>query len=703
MDYLKNFLAGSPWLIGVMLVGAVLAFNPGLTWAQQPEDQEPADTVELSEVIVKGATRFETPLDSLSRAVTVVREAEVEVQKRLDPNLGSILGGTVPGMSPSTEALSDYGQTLRGRPFLTLIDGVPQTMTLRDGRRAVNVIDPDAIEQIEVIRGGTAIYGFGATGGMVNVITKRPESGDPQASLTVGTDFSTRSSDSVGIRASGRLTGGTDTFDYLVNVSHTQRGATFDADGNRRPADTLGAQGGLADTGSYDFFGKIGFDLGDGEQRLELTGNRFSIRQDSEFAGLADGGDRETGARAMAVRGNFNPEDPGSDNLTLNLAYKRDELLGSRLDSQLYYSNLEVTYSKFPGYPQTEIISEKHGARLSIRTPVGPHAIIWGADYLKDKTTQRSTDALDTSPMLDLDAVAGFVQAEAELGTRFFVTAGVRYEDISVDASDFYRDVERTQFVQGGTLTFGETVMNASGTIHLTETVDVFAGFSQGFTVGEIGRSIRDGTFATAKEFESEAQKIDSYEVGIRGDFGNWNGAIVGFYNQSDNGVSFDEELNILKLPEEIHGVELDGNVRIGDRVTAGGTLAWLKGTVDTDDDGTYDEDLPNERIPPLKLTGYVTYQVSDRTLLRLQGLYSGTRDPNSTAFAGTTPIESYLLFDAFASIALWRGELQVAVRNLANADYTPVINQAYDYGTESFAYVGGPGRTWSVTYAMDF
>ena len=68
MDYLKNFLAGSPWLIGVMLVGAVLAFNPGLTWAQQPEDQEPADTVELSEVIVKGATRFETPLDSLSRA-----------------------------------------------------------------------------------------------------------------------------------------------------------------------------------------------------------------------------------------------------------------------------------------------------------------------------------------------------------------------------------------------------------------------------------------------------------------------------------------------------------------------------------------------------------------------------------------------------------------------------------------------------------
>ena len=44
-----------------------------------------------------------------------------------------------------------------------------------------------------------------------------------------------------------------------------------------------------------------------------------------------------------------------------------------------------------------------------------------------------------------------------------------------------------------------------------------------------------------------------------------------------------------------------------------------------------------------------------------------------------------------------------MAVRNLANADYTPVINQAYDYGTESFAYVGGPGRTWSVTYAMDF
>ena len=52
-----------------------------------------------------------------------------------------------------------------------MIDGVPQSTT-RNTSRDLATIDPSMIERVEVIRGATAIYGDGATGGIVNIVTR---------------------------------------------------------------------------------------------------------------------------------------------------------------------------------------------------------------------------------------------------------------------------------------------------------------------------------------------------------------------------------------------------------------------------------------------------------------------------------------------------------------------------------------------------
>lgn len=145
-----------------------------------------------------------------------------------------ILSKTVPGFSQSTEANTDFGQTLRGRTFLTLIDGVPTSTPLRDGRRSLNTIDPESIEQIEVVRGGTALYGFGATGGLVNIITRRPEDGAMNVNANAGVKFSTTHPDdsfdqNVSLGASGR----DGRFDYLLQGAFVNRGGRFDASGTR--------------------------------------------------------------------------------------------------------------------------------------------------------------------------------------------------------------------------------------------------------------------------------------------------------------------------------------------------------------------------------------------------------------------------------------------------------------------------------------
>ena len=54
---------------------------------------------------------------------------------------------------------------------LVLVDGIPMNM---DGRYNLDDIPSDAIERIEVVKGGgSVLYGSEATGGVINIITKK--------------------------------------------------------------------------------------------------------------------------------------------------------------------------------------------------------------------------------------------------------------------------------------------------------------------------------------------------------------------------------------------------------------------------------------------------------------------------------------------------------------------------------------------------
>ena len=667
--------------------------------AQDVDEDEP---LELAPILIESATRTVTTLDEATRSVTVVTSEEVETQAQIDRSIGSILGQTTPGFSPSTEANTDFGQTLRGRTFLTLIDGVPQSTPLRDGRRSLNSIDPASIEQIEVIRGGTALYGFGATGGLVNIITRRPEDGAFNFNASTGLDFSaTHPEGSLGTTTSLGLSGRQGRVDYLLQGAYVARGGFYDADGDRIPDDPAGAQGGLAESRTYSFLGKLGFQIDD-DQRLQFSSHYYDFAQSAKFGGLSLTGDPDRDIKTPAVPGNFNPVDPMTENLNLNLEYEHEDVFGSSVEAQVYYADLDVVFSKFPGFPQSRITSEKIGSRVTIETPVElgpvPFDLIWGVDYLHDETVQTYTDARDADPALEQDAIAGFAQVEVPVGEWGLFSGGVRYEDISVDASSFTR--EDGTFVQGGTLHFGELLFNATGTVFITDEIDVYGGFSQGFTVSDIGRSISDGTFAASTEAEGEAQKTNNYEIGVRSDYGWWDASVVGFYSTSDNGVSFDQNLKIIKQPERIWGVEVAGSVQATDEIRVGGTVTWIEGVVDLDDDGSFEEDLPTTRVAPLKVTAHVDYEFADWGRARLQGLYSGNRHPDSTQFGGTSDIDDFVVFDLYGEFDLPTGQLQVGVENLFNADYTPVINQAYD---TNYAYARAPGTTVSVSYSVDF
>ncbi|MEM8825739.1 MAG: Plug domain-containing protein, partial [Pseudomonadota bacterium] len=117
------------------------------------------------ELIIVTATRTARPLGEISQTVTVIDRDEVARETaRSNNNLINLIARVAPGVSPPQGDGTSEDFTIRGRPVLFLIDGVPQNSN--DGfATEFNAIDPAAIERIEVLRGASAIYGEGANGG----------------------------------------------------------------------------------------------------------------------------------------------------------------------------------------------------------------------------------------------------------------------------------------------------------------------------------------------------------------------------------------------------------------------------------------------------------------------------------------------------------------------------------------------------------
>ena len=77
-----------------------------------------------------------------------------------------------------------------------------------------------------------------------------------------------------------------------------------------------------------------------------------------------------------------------------------------------------------------------------------------------------------------------------------------------------------------------------------------------------------------------------------------------------------------------------------------------------------------------------------------------GDRDRfNGTGF-GRGEVESYTIVDLTSRWQLRHGDITLAVNNLLNEDYFPVISQIYNFDTQ---YTQGPGRSVMVTYGLDW
>lgn len=667
----------------------------------------------LQEVVVS-ATRSEERVQDVPTSISVLGRESLGTQLQLTTDIGDVLAQEVPGLASSTHSLSNFGQTLRGRSLFVLIDGVPQSAPLRNVLRGLRTVDASAIERVEVVRGASATYGYGGNGGLVNIITKRPEEPGVHGEVEVGLQAQPTNVES---STSGRLRGQVEVvdgpFDGLVSASYEGTGYSFDGDGDRIPQDPQG-QGGLDGSTAINVLARGGVELSD-QQRLDLSVNLYRFRQDLEYQ-TVPGVPDTTKARAQPAD-DVQGENPGTRNVVGTLTYEHDNLdalAGSALTARLFLQDYETRFgfaSFFPdGGGQSVLESQKIGARVDVTTPLtvlSGSELQWGVDALRDETAQPLEDGRDYVPPIRQWSAAPFAQLTVPLfDDRIRLRGGARYESFWLSVDD-YTTLFGGRRVGGGDLTYDAFVFNAGFVATLVDGLDAFGGFSQGYSVADVGRVLRSPPTEsgfTVDALRPDAQLVDSYELGFRGGTGRFNASITGFLNTSDRGSTLSDfpELSLVRAPERVYGLEATVDAQV-DPFEIGGTATVMQGKTDADDDGNYGTYLPNSRIPPEKVTGYVALAPSDRWSIRAQVLYSGQRDPfegdAATAF-GQSDVESYTIVDLSASIDAGTGVVGIGIENLFDNFYFPAVSQWYGLGS---GYTAAPGREVRLSYTVRF
>ncbi len=614
-----------------------------------------------------------------------------------------------------------------------LVDGVPQS-TSRNAGRNLRVVDPAVIERIEVLRGPTALYGDGATGGIINIITRQGEEGPPQYRISGGlTAAPSRISDSLGGNISLGVSGKAGISDYLFNASFETIGSLFDAEGDRIPPDLLSSQGSLADTDTINLFGKVCWDFDD--HRLELTISHLNTDQDTDFATDPAVNLLPPGTEKARVRDGLQLDEQSQiTNTFVNFDYSHPNLIfGSRVHAQVYYRDYYTRFFPFDGAPfrirtpegfrifQSRVDSQRYGARLEIDTPLVADrlSLLSGLDFSDEDVVQPVSildngvydrsgglvfDQIDSRPWvppLNQTNLGLFAQLRWQPTDRLVFRGGVRQEQIGVEVDDF--TTLSGNRVEGGELDYDATLFNVGAVYNLTDELSVFADFAQGFSVADVGLVLRDAPAGrSVGDLNPEAQKVDSYEVGVRGTWDNLQASLAVFYNESNLGTTFDRNtFTIIRAPEKVYGIEAALDWQVSDRWNVGSTLSFVEGESDVDRDGEYIA-LNGFRINPLKLTAYVEHETAPGWQNRLQLLYSGSRNRAFDDGVDFREVEDFVTLDLISSLQVGSGTLRLGIQNLLDNQYFSPVSQLLRTRTND-SYTAAPGRTISLQYVLEF
>ncbi|MFM0344127.1 TonB-dependent siderophore receptor [Paraburkholderia sp. RL17-347-BIC-D] len=656
----------------------------------------------LKEDVSSGALGTRSQLDTPFSTTVVTSE---ELQDRQPTKLGDVFA-TDASVSDNGNAYNAWATylTVRGMQLDWQsgfkIDGMPFN--------SYGVTMPyEQLEKVEVLKGLTGfMYGFGAPGGVVNYVTKKPPvSTTPVRSVDIGyyTDGVWTEHADLG----GRV-GPNGMFGYRLNATH-EEGKTYN-DGNVR-----------RDSVSVALDARITRDLkatfGALYQERHSSGITGAIST-AEYPGTVlphtmSGGTSNLSGPDQHLNTNVQLYTAGvqynlSPDWTLNATYSYSKSSRDRNESTYYLQNSagDYTDSRFAGKEGHQLSLWQVSAEGSVKTGPLQHHLVIGAAYQRqtndygansffgqigtgnlyqpNTNTFYSASNYSTYRDSDITQKALFANDTIQLTQRWSVLGGVRY----------------TNYEQHGYSTTGATTSTYSQNGVVTPTVALMFKLAPTTTLYtsyveslEAGTVVGD-TYANRGELLNPLRS-KQYEVGIKSEHERWSATAALF--RIERGSAYANSANVYTQDGEsiFQGVEFGGDVRLGASWNVGGDLMWINTKYEK---GSANNGNRVAGAPQFVVAGHATYSVPYVPGLRIGADAKFTGNTNVRP-SGNLDTPGYMLVNLGASYATRIGGYDVtfraAIDNLLNRRY-------WEYQYADYVTPGDP-RTLSLNARIDF
>jgi len=691
-----------------------------------------AQDYSTDEKMVVVSSRTPKAISDIPGTVWYIEPQQIEQEYRGGKSLGEILASAIPSLDVSSGARTNYGQNLRGRKMLVMIDGV-SLQSSRQISRHLDSIDPFNIERIEVLSGATSIYGAGASGGVINIITKKADGEELEFESFVGGTSGFNSGEDFDYKVGQSISGGNETVQARSSVIYTETQGFFDANGDIVTPDI--SQGSLQFNKTVDFLTTVGVNVSE-TKKLNFLAQYYDSQQDSPYGLYIVGRD------FVDVRKGFDSDrEHGTERIMLSASYIDEQFLGHQLIAEASYRKEDQTYTPYfqsSGQQITDVISLK----AALAKDFNRFSIVYGVDAYQD--TLESNQALydptiannsgnlinktfaevGRYPGVEVASIAGFVQAGFDVTNDWSVEGGFRYQYMKNTIDDFVGYQQQKQIaagngssadaVPGGETDYGVGLFNLGTVYHLNSDSQVWANFSQGFDLADPAKYYGQGNYTlvgdhwtlndsiNVNDSKMSGIKTNSFELGYRLDTGDLSLQSAAYYSQSDKNVKYNKNTLLIEEIDDkkrVYGLEALASYWVHENVQLGASGHYVVSEVKGDDGW---EDQSAGEASTSKANAWAGWYDADLSLkVQSQTMFDYEDDSDNK-------LNGYTVFDLVGTYQLPVGSLGFGIQNLLNKDYTTIWGQRAQilYAThyESAAYdYRGRGRTYTLNYQVKF
>lgn len=723
----------------------------GLFFSQTAKDS--IGSKNIDDVVIV-ASRKPTKISEIPGTVWVVQKEKIQEQAKSGVPIKEMLSILIPSMDIGPQGRTNYGQNMRGRSALVMIDGVSLN-SIRAISRQLDAIDPFNIERIEVLSGASSIYGGNATGGIINIITKTPSKKGISGETELGVRTGFMGKDDHDFRAAQSIAGKGEKVFGRLGIAYQQNGGVYGADQKQLFTDITqtdlqyNQSIDILATGGYQFNNKHKITASlqyynskfNGDRSLFLGENLSAFT--TKNASLLDmrdgfssdknvGTERYMGTVAYTANGILGGQDlyvqfatrgeklgfyPFPGNVTLQtgkIAYM------SSSQQNTYYSGIKALLSK-----SWKGLNVTYGADIDFEKFEGNQSVYDIAKTMSSGGLINETKySLGRYPTNHSQSYAGYVQAKYNILPKLQINAGVRYQHINVRMDDFVGSEQQTQVamgygssasaIPGGESSYNVTLGNAGLLYKFNEQHQVWGTFSQGASLADPAKFYGIGQYKlvgtnwnvvssiNVKEQPLQAIKTNQFEVGYRINKGGLRAQIAGFMSNSDKSVTVDKKtfqilVNDLKLRNM--GIEAEVSYSLKNGVYFGASGLLIKSEVDNKGEWQKQEIY---NASPSKLVTYIGYNIQNWSF-RFQSLQNFKQKDELN-----NVVEGYNTSDLMMGYRFNWGKFNLGIQNLFNTDYQTIWSKRSQvlystYGLPELFNYKGRGRTFNLSYTFDF